>query len=64
MFYLITLQCSYTTYLYDSLKRHEKFKHSDNTELKYICDICFHVSSTKHDMNIHSFIHDKVKAYM
>lgn len=47
------------------MKRHEKVKHGNYMELpKYICPICFHVSSTKHDMTIHSYIHDQIKAYM
>ncbi|XP_025415877.1 zinc finger protein 708-like isoform X2 [Sipha flava] len=56
--------CEYTTYLYDSLKRHEKLKHGDHTESKFICSICYHVSASKHDMSIHLFIHNKCKPYM
>lgn len=61
---MFTLQCMYTTYLYDSLKRHKKLKHSDHTESKFVCSICYHESATKHDMTIHSYVHDQVKPYM
>ncbi|VVC29310.1 Zinc finger C2H2-type [Cinara cedri] len=56
--------CTYTTYLFDSLKRHKKVKHGDHTESKYICSVCYHVSATKQDMTIHSYSHDQTKPYM
>ncbi|XP_060851004.1 zinc finger protein 708-like isoform X2 [Rhopalosiphum padi] len=56
--------CTYTTFLYDSLKRHKKLKHSDDIGTKYVCSICYHVSASKHDLNMHSYTHNKVKSYM
>ncbi|XP_060876539.1 oocyte zinc finger protein XlCOF26-like isoform X2 [Metopolophium dirhodum] len=56
--------CTYTTFLYDSLKRHKKLKHCDHTGAKFVCSVCYHVSASKHDMNVHSYTHDKVKSYM
>lgn len=61
---LFALQCTYTTFLYDSLKRHKKLKHCDHTGAKFVCSVCYHVSASKHDMNVHSYTHDKVKSYM
>lgn len=61
---LFALQCTYTTYLFDSLKRHHKVKHGDHTESKYMCSVCYHVSATKQDMTIHSYSHDQTKPYM
>ncbi|XP_050428450.1 zinc finger protein 39-like isoform X1 [Adelges cooleyi] len=56
--------CTYKTYLYDSLKRHTKIKHIEDTEQQFICPICFHVSATKQDMTIHSYVHNQTKPYM
>jgi len=56
--------CTYVTYSYDSLKRHKKVKHCYHTETKFVCPICYHVSSTKHDLTIHSYVHAQVKPYM
>lgn len=56
--------CAYTTFLYDSLKRHKRLKHSDHIGTKFVCSVCYHVSASKHDMNVHSYTHDKVKSYM
>ncbi|XP_050537424.1 gastrula zinc finger protein XlCGF42.1-like isoform X2 [Daktulosphaira vitifoliae] len=58
------LLCAYTTYLYDSMKRHEKIKHSTNPKQQFICSVCLHVSATRQDMNIHSYIHDQTKPFM
>lgn len=58
--------CTYKTFLFDSLKRHKKLKHieGDHIGAKFVCSVCYHVSASKHDMNVHSYTHDNVKSYM
>lgn len=50
--------------MYDSLKRHEKFKHNDQALPKFVCSICSHESATKYDLTVHSYSHDKFKPFM